>query len=234
MVHINVFNRFTRGASWILILYLSFALSGCSFRPDVLSPEEARIMQTRELNGTPEEIARAVVVVLQEMHYTLGNVDMNLGVITAERSSERKLAPISKEPVSESEIDDGVKTFFIVAGIVLVVGFIAALIFGGNDDDDDDDEEYEYGNRHRSSRWSRRHSHHETSTVFVDSGNSGPASYLYTMTISLEEIVPLQTRVRVTVQGEHYDGPAVSESGPIQAQEFYTDFFNRLQIALNQ
>lgn len=230
MVQINQLDRYSRGASWLLIIYLSFFLSGCSFRPDVLSPEEARVLQTRELTGTPEEIARAVVVVLQEMHYTLGTVDMGLGVITAERSSERKLAPISKEPVTESEKESGIKTFFLVAGVIIVVGFVLALIFG-----DDDEEDYDNGDNDRPAHRSRWHrSHHSSSTVYVASDNSGPASYLYTMTVSLEEVVPQTTRIHVTVQGEHYDGSGVSEAGPVQTPEFYSDFFNRLRIALNQ
>jgi len=219
-------NHYTRGASWLLICYLSIVISGCSFRPEVLTPEEARALQTRVLDGTPEEIARAVVVVLQEMHYTLGNVDMGLGIITAERSSERRLARISREPATETEIDDGVKTFFIVAGVAIVVGFILALIFGGEDDEENDDEE---GWFHRSHRHGSRH---ESSTVYVGD-DYGPDSYLYSMTVTLEEIVPQQTRIRVTVQGQHLEGFAVSESGPVQSQEFYADFFDRLQVAFN-
>jgi len=223
-------DRYSRGASWLLIIYLSFMISGCSFRPEVLTPKEARILQTRELNGTPEEIARGVVVVLQEMHYTLGNVDMGLGIITAERSSERRLAPISREPVSDSEIDDGVKTFFIIAGVAIVVGFILALIFGDSDDDDeenDDDDERSYRSR-------RHRPHHESSTVYMGSGSYDDDSYLYSMTVTLEEVAPMKTKVRCTVQGQHLEGSSVSESGPVQTQEFYADFFSRLQIALNQ
>jgi len=227
MTQKTTMNRYTRGASWMLIVYLSIMISGCTSRPEVLSPEAARIIQTNEYNGTPEEVARGVVIVLQEMHYTLGNVDMGLGIITAEKSSERSLAPLSQEPANESEIDDGVKTFFIVAGVAIVIGFILAIIFGDDDEDDDGED--------RQSRRSRRHhGHHESSTVYVGSNDYEPASYLYTMTVVLEETMPSQTQVRVTVQGQHYEGPSVSESGPVQSQEFYADFFTRLQIALNQ
>ncbi len=228
MTNISWIRRYLQGANWLLVIYLSVMISGCSFRPAELSPEEARILQTREFNGTPEDIAKAVIVVLQGMHYTLGDVDMGLGIITAERLSERRLAPISREAITETEIEDGVKTFFIIAGVAVVIGFILALVFGDSEDDeeDKDDEDERKTRRYRSHR-------HRPSHVYVDSDNYGSDSYKYNMTITMEEISFQQTRVRVTVQGQHLEGMSVRESGPVQAQQFYIDFFNRLQTELN-
>lgn len=218
-----------RLSNWALILYLSVMISGCAIRPDEISPEAARVLQTRELSGTPEEIARASIVVLQEMHYTLGNVDMGLGVITAERTSERLLAPISRE-MGEPELADEIGTFCLIAGAMAAVGLILAWIFGDmGDDDDDDDDDYD----HDRGRRSRGH-HHDSSPIIFNSDDSGPDSYQYNMTITLAEVNPMQTKVHVTVQGQHWEGSSISETGPVQSQEFYAEFFSRLQIALNR
>lgn len=223
-------SRYTGAANWLLIIYLSIMVTGCSFRPAELSPEEARLLQTRDFNGSPEEVAKAVTMVLQEMHYTLGNVDMGLGVITATRTSERSLAPISRE-AGEPELNE-VETFCLVAGAVAIVGIVLAIIFG----DDDEDEEEDRENRGRHSRRSSGHHHGNSWSLFGsnDSYSSGPDSYSYTMTISLEPIPPGQTRVRATVQGKHLEGGGIAESGPVQSQEFYVDFFTRLHKILNK
>ena len=41
MVHKNLTSRYSRGSTWILVLYLSVMISGCTFRPAEISPEEA-------------------------------------------------------------------------------------------------------------------------------------------------------------------------------------------------
>lgn len=228
MSRTGFFHGYSRSATWLLVGYLSIFLSGCTFRPAELTPEEARILQTRQLTGTPDEIAKAAVVVLQDMHYTLDNVDMGMGLITAKRASERRLAPISRETVTDEEIDQGIKTFFIVAGVIAVVGIILALVFNDSEDDEDDEED------DRGWRPGHRPPHHGPSHVYVDHGNDGPDAYLYTMTIMLEEIVPGQTRVRTTVQGQRREGSRVTESGPVQSEEFFTDFYSRLTMTLNR
>ena len=221
--------RFLQAASRILILYLSVMISGCSFRPAELSPEKARVLQTRELNGSPDEVAKAVVVVLQDLHYTLGNVDMNMGLITAERLSERLLAPISRETVSDNEVNKGIRTFFIVAAVIAVVGFLFAWMADGDEDEDNDQEE---DTGWRFSHRSGRHSHGHD--IYYETDEQGPDSYRYSMTVMLEEITAHKTRVRVTVQGQHLEGSRVLESGPVQTEEFYSDFYSRLQAALNR
>lgn len=223
-------NRFSRGSNWLLIFYLSLVLSGCSFRPAELSPEEARVLQTRDFNGTPEEVAKAVSIVLQEMHYSLANVDMGLGLMTATRISERSLAPISRETSTDNQIKNKLGTFFLIAGTVAIVGLFIAWIFDASDEDNEavDDENYDR-HHHRS--------HHHNSNFFWDSDNSGSSgadSYLYTMTVNLEELSLQKTRVRLTVQGEHYEGSSIVEAGPIQEQQFFIDFFTRLQATLNR
>ncbi len=227
-------NHFSRGASWLLIIYLSLMISGCSFRPAEIAPEEARVLQTRDFNGAPEEVAKAVSVVLQEMHYTLGNVDMGLGVMTATRNSERLLAPISREASGEDDIENELGTFCLIAGTLAVVGLFLAWMF---DAFDGDDEDHEDNDDRRSGRSHRSRSHgHDSDFSIIGSGHSGSEadSYTYTMTINMEEISMQQTRVRLTVQGEHYEGPSMVETGPVQDQQFFIDFFTRLQATLNR
>ena len=226
-------NRYFKGANWLLIIYLSVMVSGCTPRPDALTPEAARILQTRDFNGSPEEVARALTLVLQEMHYTLGNVDMNLGLITATRISEQALAPISREGMGDSEIPDEVQTFCLIAGAAAIVGIILAIIFNDDDDDDDDnDSDSRHGdNRHRGRS---RSIFHSPSPTYYGSDNSGRDLYKYDMTITLEELSMGQTRVRITVQGKHLEGSSTAESGPVQDQQFYVEFFNNLQATLNR
>lgn len=224
----QISNRYSRGASWLLIFYLSFVISGCSFRPAELAPQEARVLQTRDFSGSPEEVAKAVTIVLQEMHYTLDSVDMGLGLMTASRTSERSLAPISREATGDDEISDELGTFCLIAGTLAVVGLFLAWVFDGFDSDDDDDDD-DYGRSHRS----RSHGH-GGSSIFFDNDDSGADSYSYMMTINLEELSLQQTRVRVTVQGKHLEGMSTVESGPVQEQQFYIDFFNNLHTTLNR
>jgi hypothetical protein len=229
-------NRFSRVASWLLIIYLSFIVSGCSYRPAELTPEQARVLHTRDFNGSPEEVAKAASVVLQEMHYTLGNVDMGLGLMTASRTSERYLAPISRETGAENELENELGTFCLIAGTVAVVGLFIAWMFDAFDDDDDDDDNDDDRRPHRRSHRSRSH-HNDSSWSLFGSNDSGPSSadsYTYTMTVNLEELSLQQTRVRLTVQGEHYEGPSLVESGPVQDQQFFIDFFTRLHATLNR
>ena len=222
-------SRYSRGATWLLVVYLSFALSGCSFRPTELAPEEARVLQTRDFNGSPEEVAKAITIVLQEMHYSLGNMDMGMGIMTASRKSERSLAPISIELGTQEDVPDEVKTFCLIAGAVAVVALMFAWILDESDDNDDDDDDYEY---HDNRSHNRRG--HSGGTWFGGSDNSGPDSYTYSMTINLEELPLQQTRVRVTVQGQHLEGASIVESGPVQDRQVFIDSFNRLHTTLNR
>ncbi len=232
-------NRYSRGATWLLVIYLSVIVSGCANRPAEITPEQARILQTRDFNGTPEEVAKAASLVLQEMHYTLGNVDMDLGIMTASRNSEHLLAPISREALAEENLESDVGTFCLIAGTMAVVGLFIAWMFDAFDDDDDDkdDDRENNNNRHRGrSHRSRSHNHDSGWSIFGSSDSSPSSSsadsYAYIMTINLEELSSEQTQVRLTVQGEHYEGPSLVESGPVQDQQFFIDFFNRLQTEL--
>ncbi|MCF7921704.1 MAG: hypothetical protein K9M55_03295 [Candidatus Marinimicrobia bacterium] len=199
------------------------------------------MLQTRDFNGSPDEVAKAISMVLQEMHYTVDNVDMDLGILTASRTSERLLAPISREMEAEaagaSDFEEGLGTFCIVAGTIAVVGLFFAWIFDvfDGDDDNDNDKDKDHSRPRRSHR---PRSHHHDSNIFIggesSSSVSGPDSYTYYMTVNLEDISLQQTRVRLTVQGEHYEGPSIVESGPVQDQQFYIDFFTRLQTTLNR
>ena len=220
--------RYGQVASWSLILYLSIMISGCTMRPQEISPEAARAIQTRELNHNKDDLARAVVSVLQEMHYSLGNLDLGAGIITATRSSERSLAPISREVDPDSEMSDEMQTFCLVAGALAVVAVVFAWLWDNDDEDNDADDHRSRDRRHH------RPVHHHPGTLFVATDEYGPDYYQYNMTIFLEDLSPYKSRIRVSVQGQHLEGDVVSESGPIQTVEFYDDFYNRLQLALNQ
>lgn len=231
----TLINRVTRGSTWILVIYLSVIISGCTTRPKELPPDQARILQTRDFNGTPEEVAKATSIVLQEMHYTLDNVDMGLGIITATRTSEHQLAPIARAEAAGDDLESDLGTFCLIAGTMAVIGLFIAWIFDRSDDDDDEKKDKR---KHKRSRRSRSH-HHDSGggiTIFGGSDDSGyeADSYTYIMTINFEEISLQTTRIRLTVQGEQYEGPSMVASGPVQDQQFYIDFYTRLQNTLNR
>ena len=231
----NLFkHNYSRGSTWILVIYLSIMVSGCATRPAELSPEAARALQTRVYSASLEQVARAATVVLQDMHYTLGQVDMSLGVLTASRNSEWSLAPISREISAESEMADELGTFCLIAGVMAAVGLTLAWIFGGDDDEEEDDRDERRSHRSRSHSSSRSHSHNSSSFFFGSSDDNGPDSYTYTMTINMEELSSQQTQIRVTVQGEHFEGSSLVESGPVQDSDFFNNFYNQLQIVLNR
>ncbi|NQV41658.1 MAG: hypothetical protein HQ506_04810 [Candidatus Marinimicrobia bacterium] len=229
-------NRYSRGATWLLVIYLSVIVSGCANRPAEITPEQARILQTREFNGSPEEVAKAASLVLQEMHYTLGTVDMDLGIMTASRNSEYLLAPISREALAEENLESDVGTFCLIAGTMAVVGLFIAWIFDAFDDDEGDKDDDDNDNRRPPSRShrSRTHQHDSGWSIFgsSDSSPSSADSYTYIMTINLNALSLQQTQVRLTVQGEHYQGPSLVATGPVQDQQFFIDFFNRLHTEL--
>ena len=232
---ISGINRYSRGASWLLIIYLSIIISGCANRPVELAPQQARVLQTRDFNGSPEEVAKAASLVLQEMHYTMGTVDMDLGLMTASRTSEHLLAPISREAAAEENLDSDVGTFCLIAGTLAVVGLFIAWMFDAFDGDGDDDDNDNDDNRRRGRSHRSRSHHHDSGVSIFGSSDSGPSSadsYTYIMTINLEELPFQQTRVRLTVQGEHFAGPSLVESGPVQDQQFFIDFFNNLYAEL--
>jgi len=220
----KIFKGYSKWASGMLVLYLSIMLSGCSFRPAELAPEEARQLQTRVLDATPEAVARAAIAVLQDMHYTLGNMDLEIGVITAERTSEHLLSPIARETVDQTELTDELGTFCLIAGTMAAVGVFLAWIFGDSSAD-----EYVAENHHRHHHFWSRHA----APVVYENYNSGADSYRYSMTITLEDLNQQQTKVRVSVQGEHSDASGVLESGPIQSADFYADFYKRLTRVLH-
>ena len=75
MISNTVVSKYTRASTWVLVIYLSLALSGCSFRPAELTPEEARLLQTRELSATPEEVANvALFLASNEASYVTGQI----------------------------------------------------------------------------------------------------------------------------------------------------------------
>jgi len=210
-------------ATWTLVVYLSVMLSGCATRPEALPPEQAKTLQTREMSYSVDEVARGVVAVLQEMNYSLENVDTKVGIITAERTSERQLAPISREAAPE-EMPDEMQTFCLVAGGLA----IAALLFAWLWDDDENEDDWAPRRSHR------RHIHHHPGPIFIEADDYSHDSYKYKMTVTLEPLGTYKSRIRVSVQGLLMEGPSIAASGPVHDEAFYQDFYNRLQIVLTQ
>lgn len=207
---------------FVLKAYLiAFVLVGCTPRPAELSVTEARAMGTRTFTGSSEDVARAALVVLQDKHYSIELMDMNLGLITAKKKTEKAQAQISEEPVVATE--EGLsewETFCLVSGIMVGLAIFFSWLFGGifDWDDDDDDIEIYPGIVH---------------PVWGDGYETYGADYYeYTITLNMDDSQSGQTTIRLSIMGSRYENGLLQETGPVQSPEIYNSFFNALESGL--
>lgn len=230
----------TGQATWAhvsMVVLLSIILASCSLRPQALSPDAARVLQTRQIDAGVDDVAKAVVVVFQEMNFQLKSSDLGLGTLTAERVTEFRVYPISKEHPVTPEISEEVQTFCLVAGTLAVIGIILSIIFSDDEDEEQDDKQDGEQEKEKKKRVKvkrhRPHRHHPTRSISLGPGDRGPDSFQYSMTVMLEELSSGATKVRVSLQGVHQDGGTVAASGPVHDAAFYEEFYARLYRVLN-
>ena len=85
----------------LVIYHLCFFLITCAKPP--VTVEEARMMETRSYPADQTDLMKASLAVMQDMYYTIDNVNNDLGLITATKVTEGFQAQTRKEP-------DAVKT----------------------------------------------------------------------------------------------------------------------------
>ncbi len=195
-----------------LITYLVVGISGCANPPRSEKPPTsvARAMETRAFPGDLKSVLKASINSLQDMDYTIAVLNSDIGLITANRTTEHRKAALADEK-PEGELTDGQKAC-IALGAVAVIAIIAAAIFG--DDGDDDDR----GRRGRSRPlFGGGHSN--------DDGPDGPRIYRYKVTINLTELSDGETNVRVSASGEVEQDGKILSTGGVHEPEFFQKFF---------
>ena len=194
-----------------LISYLVVGVSGCANRPRTEKPPTsvARAMETRSFPGDLKTVLKASINSLQDMDYTIAVLNSDIGLITANRTTEYKKANLSDEE-SEQTMSAGQKACLAIGAIALI-----ALIFSAIFSDDDDKK-----NRGRGS----------SRPVVLgnrggDDGPDGPRIYRYKVTINLTELTDGETNVRVSASGEVEQDGKILSTGGVHELEFFQKFF---------
>lgn len=198
----------------IINYYLILFLIGCSSRPPV-TVEEAREMETKIIYGESKEVLKASMNVLQDMYYSIEEIDAEMGLLIATKETQGQQGEIRKEKnVNEDDslikkIVIGFFVFTLLAGMFMLVG--------KNNNTENNDSNH----------------HHHSNTVYHSNNQSeGNKFYKYKITINASELGTDETKLRVSAIGQKIIGDEVYKSGPIHDKEFYNKFFNQLNIEL--
>ena len=203
---------------FILAIYLGLFFTSCA--PRQVSVAEARNIQTHILSVGINSAMDAVLTTLQDHLYMIDDVDSELNIIMASRSTEKKLANTVVE-ADENEIPLWLK----ITGITIIIAIIGLLIFSNEDDEDED--EVECG---QSSHVHCSHGHHNTHHNYYshDNGYHGDVTYHYKLNVTIVERDDERTQVRIIAQGERLEDGDVVEAGTIQDPDFYNRIFNQI------
>ncbi len=203
-------------------IYLLFYLNGCSPpRPSKPPTSIARAMETKHFNFGHKEVLKSSINSLQDMNYTIDVLNSDMGLITASRTTEMKMAELDMEDENQLTTLQKVAIF---AGIIVAVGSFFALIdhlFGRGEGDEDEDEEPRF---ERTTSHYSYHSHNET--------EFSPEIYRYKVTINLNNIKSTVTEVRVSASGEVEKDGAILQTGGIHEPEFFQMFFTNIENSL--
>ena len=207
---------------YAISVYLLFYLNGCSPpRPSKPPTSIARAMETKQFNFGHKEVLKSSINSLQDMNYTIDLLNSEMGLITASRTTEMKMAELDMEDENQLTTLQKVAIF---AGIIVAVGSFFALIdhlFGGGESDEDEDEEPIFK---KTTSHYNYHSHNET--------EFSPEIYRYKVTINLNNIKSTLTEVRVSASGEVEKDGAILQTGGIHEPEFFQMFFTNIENSL--
>ena len=199
-----------------------FYLNGCSPpRPTKPPTSIARALETKQFNFSHKDVLKSSINSLQDMNYTIDLLNSDMGLITASRTTEKKMAEIDLEDENQLTTLQKVTIF---AGILIAVGSFFALIdhlFGGGESDEEEDEEPRF---ERTTSHYSYHSHDET--------DFSPEIYRYRVTINLNNIKSTVTEVRVSASGEVEKDGAILQTGGIHEPDFFQVFFTNIENSL--
>ncbi len=207
----------------ILAIYLGLFFTSCA--PKQMSISEARNIQTHVLSVGINSAMDAVVMALQDRLYMIDDVDSELNIIMASRSTEKKLANTVLE-ADENEMPLWLK----ITGITIIIAIIGLLIFSN---EDDDEVEVECG---QSSHEHCSHGHHNTHHNYYlkvpeNSHNNsyhGDVTYHYKLNVTITERDDERTQIRIIAQGERLEDGDVVKAGTIQDPDFYNRIFDQI------
>ena len=82
----------------LLSVYLLFYLNGCSPpRPSKPPTSIARALETKQFNFSHKDVLKSSINSLQDMNYTIDLLNSDMGLITASRTTEKKMAELDLE-----------------------------------------------------------------------------------------------------------------------------------------
>ena len=187
-----------------LIGYLILGISGCANSPRLEKPPAsiARAMETKSFPGDLKTVLKASINALQDMDYTISVLNSDIGLMTANRTTEYQKTELASEQTEEG-MSDGQKACLAIGAIALVA-IIFTSIFDGDGDDND-----------------------SSPMIFNDSddGPEGPKIYRYRVTINLTELTNGETNVRVSASGEVEQDSNILSTGGVHELEFFQKFF---------
>ena len=210
-------NLAPKSIRFILAFYLALFFSSCA--PRQVSIEEARNIQTHILSVGVNSAMNAVVAALQDRLYIIDDVDSELNIIMASRSTEHKLA----DTVVETD-DNEMPLWLKITGITIVLAIIGLLIFSWNDDSDEAECD-------QSSHEDCSHGHHNTHPHYYTHNNDSynrDVTYHYKLNVRIVERDDERTQIRIIAQGERLEDGNIVKAGTIQDPDFYNRIFNQI------
>ena len=194
-----------------LISSLILGISGCANSPRLEKPPAsiARAMETKAFPGDLKTVLKASINSLQDMDYTISVLNSDVGLITANRTTEYKKTELASENTDEG-MSDAQKACLAVGAITLIAIVIGSILDGDGDGND------------------------SSPMIFNDNddGPDGPKIYRYRITINLTELENNETNVRVSASGEVEQDGKILSTGGVHELEFFQKFFNGMKQGL--
>ena len=202
-----------------------------------------RQLQTRKFPRDNKIVLKAAIGSLQDLDYTIDVLNSDIGLITASRTTEEKKADVSPDiapvdaivnPEETGKKDwSGCVSVLMIGLFVGLFAFVLSNMFGGSDDDEDDDKSSNNNSRSNNSGSGWSVGGGETNNYYTqDNAPKGPVIYRYKVTINLEELDSLNTRIRVSASGESEQDGAILKTGGIHEPNFFRKFFASMEKSM--
>ena len=202
-----------------------------------------RQLQTRKFPRDNKIVLKAAIGSLQDLDYTIDVLNSDIGLITASRTTEEKKADVSPDiaqvdaivnPEETGKKDwSGCVSVLMIGLFVGLFAFVLSNMFGGSDDEEDDDKSSNNNSRSNNSGSGWSVGGGETNNYYTqDNVPKGPVIYRYKVTINLEELDSLNTRIRVSASGESEQDGAILKTGGIHEPDFFRKFFASMEKSM--
>tara|TARA_B100000700_G_scaffold303611_1_gene375287 strand:+ start:1634 stop:2299 length:666 start_codon:yes stop_codon:yes gene_type:complete len=209
-------SSFSKSMGIFLRIYLATFLGCVAPRPPSPPTSVARAMETRSYTNSKDKVMKASINVLQDLSYTVDVINVEMGLLTASRSTQGQEARLSKDEELIESVSTWKKALLAATGIFVAIG-IFGLLFGGKDGDQNESDNKTHVIHHGSSH---------------DDGTEGPIIYRYRITVNLDKIKKEEIKVRVSAQGEIEQDGNILQTGGIHEVEFFQQFFANLEKSL--